>query len=101
MITFIEFNNVGAIGDEVKLSITDAAIIVYTVPAGKKGISFQNVGTKAAWYGGPTTVDPANSRGNKMFMNQTITYKNVKNSFSIGFRCGTGDSTTIAIVNHD
>lgn len=101
MITFIEYNNVGAIGDEVKLTVNDAAITVYTVAAGKKGVSFQNTGASAVWYGGETTVDPSAKRGNKLYPNQSLVYKGVKNTFRIGFKCETGGAAELAVVNHD
>ncbi len=100
MISFIEFNNIGLINDEAKISVDSAGATAYTIEAGKKGISFQNTGSSIVWYGG-STVDPANVRGNKLFPNQSLVYKNVSNRFVIYFKCEAGDSSTISPVNHD
>lgn len=99
MISFIEYNNVGAIAAEAPISVDENGIS-YTIPAGKKGVSFQNVGSKIAWYGG-STVAPASSIGNKLFVNQGLVYKGVKNSFTIYFKCAAGETTTIGVINHD
>jgi len=99
MITFIEYNNVGAIASEAAVSV-DATAVAYTVTAGKKGVSFQNVGSKVAWYGG-ANVAPASNIGNKLFQSQGLVYKGVKNTFKVYFRCAAGESTTIGVVNHD
>ena len=98
MITFIEYNNIGAVTDVAGISAS-GTIASYTIPAGKKGISFQNVGNKIAWYGG-STVDPTTNRGNKLFQNQSLVYKNVKNSFEIYFKCAAGETTIIGVVLH-
>ena len=99
MITFIEFNNIGAIQSETSVSV-DTTAIAYTVTAGKKSVSFQNVGSKAVWYGG-SNVSPSANIGNKLFPNGGIVYKGVKSTFKIYFRCGAGDSSSIGVVNHD
>lgn len=99
MITFIEYNNIGAIADEAKISV-DSAGASYTIPAGKKGVSFQNVGTKIIWYGG-STVDPVAKRGNQLFPNQGLVYKNVNKRFTIYFKTGGSDTSEVGVVNHD
>lgn len=99
MIGFLEYNNVGAIGSEAVINV-DSAGIAYTVTAGKKGVSFQNVGSKIAWYGG-SNVHVVNKIGNKLFQNQGLVYKGVKNTFKIYFKTATGDTTTIGVINHD
>lgn len=101
MITFIEYNNISAIGDEVALSVDSAGITTYTVTAGKKGVSFQNLGSDIVWYGGSDSVAPASNRGHKLFPNQSLIYKNVRNTFTIGFRCAATETATVAVVNHD
>ncbi len=98
MITFIEYSNIGAIASEAAVSVDENAI-AYTIPAGKKGVSLQNLGTKAVWYGG-TNVAPASNIGNKLFQNAALVYKGVKNSFKIYFRCAAGETSTIGVVNH-
>lgn len=100
MISFIEFNNISAISEEVAISVGHSAAVAYAIPAGKKGVSFQNVGSKIAWYGG-AGVDPSTNRGVKLFSNQTLVFKNVKNSFTIYFLCGGTDTTSIGVVNYD
>ena len=99
MIGFIEYNNIGAIDNEASISVDANNAVAYTVPAGKKGVSIQNVGNKQCWYGG-SSVDPATNKGNKMFQNQSLVYKNVKNTFKIYFLCAAGSSTTLGVVNH-
>lgn len=99
MITFIEYNNIGAIADETRITV-DAVGTSYTIPAGRKGVSFQNVSGDVCWYGG-SAVDPTTHRGNKLFPRQGLVYKNVKNSFTIRFRCAAGESCYIGVVNHD
>ena len=99
MITFIEYNNIGAIASEAPISVDDTGIS-YTVPAGKKGVSFQNVGNKISWYGGEN-VAPVSNIGNKLFQNQGLVYKGVKNTFKVYFKCAAGETTTIGVVNHD
>lgn len=100
MITFIEYNNVGAIADEAAVSVGNSSATYYDIPVGKKGVSLQNVGGKIIWYGG-SSVDPSNNRGNKLFPNQTLIYKNVKSAFRIYFLCGGTDTSTMGVVNHD
>ena len=100
MISFIEFNNISAIGSEAKISVDGVGAVSYTIPAGKKGVSFQNVGSKIAWYGGDN-VSPADSIGVKLFVNQTLSFKNVKNTFKIYFKCAVADTTSIGVVNYD
>lgn len=99
MINFLEFNNVGAVSSEAAISVDENGI-TYTVTAGKKGVSFQNVGSKVAWYGGSTTL-PASNIGNKLFPSQGLVYKGVKNTFTVYFKTAVGESTTIGVVNHD
>ena len=93
------FQNVGAITAVAALSVDSTGAVSYSITAGKQGVSFQNVGSKPAWYGG-STVDPASSLGNKLFPNQSLTYKNVKTDFVIYFKCAAAETTTIAIVEH-
>ncbi|KKU09828.1 MAG: hypothetical protein UX14_C0035G0008 [Parcubacteria group bacterium GW2011_GWF1_45_5] len=99
MINFIEYNNVGQINSGAAISI-DTTAVAYTVAAGKKGVSFQNLGTKAVWYGG-SNVAPASNIGNKLFPNATLAYKGVKSTFKVYFICGAGDTSTIGVVTHD
>ncbi len=100
MINFVEYNNISAIADEAKISVDSAGATSYTITAGKKGVNFQNTGTSIVWYGG-STIDPENLRGNKLFPNQSLTYKNVNQKFVIYFKCGSGETSTISSVNHD
>ncbi len=97
MITFIEYNNVGIITDEAAVTVNITG--VYTVTAGKKGVSLQNIGDKIVWYGG-STVDTA-SRGNMLFPRQTLVYKNVKKTFKIYFKAAIANPSTIGVVTHD
>src|SRR3990167_10863730 len=99
MINFIEYNNVGLINSEAAISI-DTNAVAYTVTAGKKGVSFQNLGTKAVWYGGSNVV-PASNIGNKLFPNASLVYKGVKSTFKVYFVCGVCDTSTIGVLNHD
>lgn len=94
------FQDVGAISDAAALSVDATAIVTYTIPASTKGVTFQNVGSKVAWLGGASTVDPSNNRGMKFFQNEKLTYLRVKATFTLGFKCAAGDSTTISIVTH-
>lgn len=79
----------------------DSGITTYDLAEGKKGVSFQSQGVNPVWYGGKASVVPGTSRGHKLWPNQTLVYKNVRKAFTIGFRCDTGESCTLAIVNHD
>ncbi len=97
MISFIEYNNVGAITDEAAITVNITGN--YTITAGKKGVSLQNIGSKAVWYGG-STVDTA-SRGNILYPRQTIVYKNVKKTFKIYFQAAIANPSTIGVVTHD
>ncbi len=98
MITFIEYNNVGAITDEAAVTVTSAGVS-YTITAGKKGVSLQNIGDKTLWYGGPS-VNTAD-RGNILYQRQTIVYKNVKKTFKIYFQTAIGEETKVGVVTHD
>ena len=100
MITFIEFNNISAINSEAAISVDDSGSIPYTIPAGKKGVTFQNVGSKNCWYGG-ANVNPTSSIGIRLFRNQGLVFKNVKRTFKIYFKCGSGDSTSVGVINND
>ena len=100
MITFIEYNNISTINSEAPITVDDTGAIPYTIPAGKKGVSFQNVGAKNCWYGG-SNVDPAASIGIRLFRNQKLIFRNVKKTFKIYFLCETGDSTSVGVINND
>ena len=100
MISFIEYNNISAINSEAKISVTAGAAIPYTIPAGKKGVIFQNTGSKNCWYGG-SNVNPSTSVGIKLFRNQGLIFRNVKRTFTIYFKCATGDDTTVGVINND
>ena len=100
MINFIEFNNISAIGSEAAISVDDSGAVSYTIPVGKKGVTFQNVGSKNCWYGG-SNVDPDTKVGIKLFRNQGLIFRNVKKTFKIYFLCGTGDSTSVGVINND
>ena len=100
MISFVEYNNVSAINSGAKISVTAGAAVPYTIPAGKKGVTFQNTGSKNCWYGG-SNVMPADSVGIKLFRNQGLTFRNVKRTFKIYFKCATGDSTNVGVINND
>lgn len=95
----IILDDVGALSDAAKISVTDAAAVSHTVTAGKKGVSLQNTGSDPVWYGG-STVDPGNNRGNKLFPNQAVFYRNVKDTFKIYFKCDTGETATISVVEN-
>jgi len=99
MINFIEYNNLGSLSDEAPVSVDSAAAIAYTITAGKKGVSFQNVGSKVVWYGG-INVNPATSRGHKLVPMQVLSYRNTKNTFKIYFKCESGDTSTIGVINY-
>lgn len=99
MITVIEFNNIGAISSEAAVSV-DENPTVYTITAGKKGISFQNLGSKPIWYGG-SNLDPDNNIGNKIFSNGSLVYKGVKSTFQIYFACLDTESSTLGVVHND
>lgn len=94
------FQNVGSIVSVAALSVDDSAAVAYTITADRQGVTFQNVGTKDVWYG-DDTVAPASNKGVKLFRNQSLTYKNVKSTFKIYFKCATGDSTTIGVNEHN
>jgi len=96
---FAPVSNVGAITDQVKVSVTDSAATSASVTIGKKGVDLMNVGTAECWFGG-STVDPANSRGIKLLPNAVITVRETKNDFQIYFKCASGLSTTIGIVEY-
>lgn len=100
MINFIEYNNISAINSTSAISVDDAGAVSYTIPAGKKGVIFQNVGSKNCWYGG-SNVNPGASVGIKLFRNQGLVFKNVKRTFKIYFKCGSSDSTSIGVITND
>ena len=100
MITFIEYNNISAINSEAAISVDAAGAVAYTIPAGKKGVTFQNVGSKNCWYGG-SNVNPTTKIGIKLFRNQGLVFKNVKRTFKIYFKCGGSDSTSVGVINND
>lgn len=100
MITFIEYNNVAAINSEAAISVDAVGAVAYTIPVGKKGVTFQNVGTGISWYGG-SNVDPATLIGIKLFKNQGLVFKNVKKTFKIYFLCAAGVTTSIGVINND
>lgn len=99
-LAYFPFDDVGAISDVAKIDVESASAISHTVTSGKKGVILQNTGDKLCWYGG-STVDPANKRGNKLFPNDVLPYRNVKTTFKIYFKCESGDTTTISPVEYD
>ena len=100
MIGVIEWELAGAITPKAKISVTDSAVATYTIPEGANGVSFQNQGTTKVWYG-DSTVDPANNKGVYLLPGQVLTFKNAKSTFTIGFKCASGDSGTVGLVEID
>lgn len=97
MIGIIVLDDIGAISSPAAMSVDSSGATAHNVSDNQKGVSFQNTGSGIAWYGG-SNVDPATKRGNQLFPNQTLVYKNVKKSFSVYFKCAAGISTTISVV---
>lgn len=97
---FAPLDNVGAVTDVPKVSVTDSAATSLSITIGKKGVDMMNVGTDECWFGG-STVDPANSRGIKLLPNAVITVRETTNDFQIYFKCASGLSTTIGVVEYD
>lgn len=100
MISFIEYNNISAINSEAKISVDAVAAVAYTVVAGKKGVSFQNTGSKNCWYGG-SNVNPGASVGVRLFRNQGLVFKNIKKTFKIYFKCGGTNTTGVGVITND
>lgn len=100
MIVLSEFELAGALTSQAKLSITDAGVTTYTIPAGKLGVTFQNQGTGAVWYGS-SDISPANNKGVYLLPNQTLTFKSVKRTFTISFITAAGVTGTIGVNEVD
>lgn len=93
----LTLSHIGAFSDSVPLSVTDSSSISHTISSGKRFIQFQNVGSASVWYGG-STVDPSTSRGNILLPHQTLCYREATSSFQVFFKCASGDSSTIGVV---
>lgn len=91
------FASAGELGDVAAISVTDSAATSHTISAGKTNVVFQNVGTSIVWMGG-STVDPGNTRGYKLLPQAAYAFISCKSSFKAYFKCDTGDSSTISVV---
>lgn len=93
-IAFVPIDLCGAASHRTPLTINNTAQEI-TIGTGKRTIEFMNTGNKIAYYGG-TGVTSAN--GIKLFPNQTKTFGNVKDTFSIYFVCDGADTAELRIV---
>jgi hypothetical protein len=93
------FPFVGVLSDVAKISVTDASATSHTISSGKKGVIFMNTGTGICWLGG-STVDPGNSRGLEILPKTIMQFDKAKTDFKAWFKCDTGVSTTISIVEY-
>jgi len=97
------FDDVGLISDVVELEVANGAVDVYTPSANVRGVMFQNTGDSECWFGSPTTIDPdtaSNRRGIILLPRQTLLFRSIKSTFSIGFECASGLTTTIGIMEY-
>ena len=99
-ISLAEFELAGGLTSKTKLSPTSSGATEYVIPAGKTGVTFQNQGTVRVVYGS-SDVDPENNKGIILFPNQAIAYKSVKRTFSIYFKCFSGESGTLGVNETD
>lgn len=91
------FPNAGPLVDVAAISVTDSSAASHTVSSGKSNVLFQNVGTSPVWMGG-STVDPDNTRGYQILPKAGYAWPSVKSNFKAYFKCATGDSSTISVV---
>lgn len=93
----LSFNEINAFNDVVAIDVDDSAAVSHTITSGKTFVYFMNVGSSPCWYGG-ATIDPDNSRGVIVLPYSGFVIENAKSSFKIYFKCETGLSTTIGII---
>jgi hypothetical protein len=98
-ISLTTIDDIGAFTDLPKLSVDSTSAVSHTVTSGKKGVIFMNVGATLCWMGG-STIDPANSRGIIMIPKVYFMFRNATNDFKIYFKCESGQTTTIGILEY-
>lgn len=94
------FQNVGALADTPKIDVDDSGIDVYTLTSGMRGVIFYNFGPDICWIGGSTTVSATNKRGMEIMVKTAIQLDKPTADFTAGFRCGTGDTAAITIMEY-
>lgn len=94
------FQNVGALADAPKIDVDDTGIDVYTLTHGMRGVIFYNFGPNICWVGGATTVSATNKRGMEILPKAAAHFDKPTPDFTAGFRCGTGDTAAITIMEY-
>ena len=91
------FKLVSAVTDSAKIDVSDASATAHTITSGKSLLYFVNSGSTIVWWGG-STIDPDNSRGAPLLPLQGFVFENVAPGFKVYFKCTTGLSGTISII---
>jgi len=94
------FQNVGALADAPKMDVDDTGIDIYTMTAGMRGVIFYNTGPDICWLGGATTVSATNKRGMEILPKTAMQFDKPNSDFTAGFRCGTGETAEISIMEY-
>ena len=97
-------DNIGKLrGVNILTSVASSGVTTYTLSAGKKGVMFQNSGTKPVFFGDAsvaTATSASTTTGIELFPKDVITFRNVTQDFVIGFRTASG-STTVSVLEYD
>lgn len=95
-IAFVPIDLCGAASHKTPLTINNVAQEV-TIGTGKRTIEFMNTGDNVIYYGGAGVTS---TEGIKLFPNQTKTFGNVKDTFSIYFVADGAETSTLRIVEY-
>lgn len=99
MLGIAMMDDVGALSDVAAVSVT-ASATSHTMTSGKRGVIYQNLGTKDVFIGG-ATVDGDSNRGILLYPGSMFQFRNAKEGHKAFFVCKTGDTSTIGVVEYD
>ena len=97
LVNHLVFGSPGAMSTQPAIAVDDSGAVAHTIGGQISGIIIQNVGDSECWFG-DDNVNPSTSRGTILLPRMMIVFEKVRTSFKVYFKCGTGLTTNIGIV---
>lgn len=93
-------DDVGLANNVTALSVTDSATASHSLTAGKRAVSYMITGSSICWYGG-SDVNPATNLGHVLSVRFLLMFRQVSSDHILYFKCASGASTTVSIIEYD
>ena len=97
--SIINFDDAGALTTQAAQAVDDSSAVSITITANNKGFIFQNVGNGLVWFG-DSSVDPSANVGCILLPKAMMMFRNAASDFEVYFKCPSGGSTTVGILEY-